>query len=124
MMQDELGTKQFYLTPSHPCSYLPRRQAQTLFLDPRETVTPVLYESLTQQGFRRSGSHLYRPHCRTCQACIPSRIPVADFAPRRKQRRVAASNTDLRVEVVPASFDPRTYDLYARYIAARHRDGD
>jgi arginine-tRNA-protein transferase len=124
MMQDELGTKQFYLTPGHPCSYLPRRQAQTLFLDPRETVTPVLYESLTQQGFRRSGSHLYRPHCRTCQACIPSRIPVADFTPRRRQRRVAAANADLRVEVVPASFDPRTYDLYARYIAARHRDGD
>lgn len=123
-MQDELGTKQFYLTPGHPCSYLPRRQAQTLFLDPREAVTPALYQALTEQGFRRSGSHLYRPHCRTCQACIPSRIPVADFTPRRRQKRVTAANADLRVEVIPAAFDPDCYELYARYIAGRHRDGD
>jgi arginine-tRNA-protein transferase len=123
-VQDEFGTKQFYLTPGHPCSYLPRRQAQTLFLDPRETVTPGLYEALSRQGFRRSGGHLYRPHCRTCQACIPSRIPVADFVPKRRQKRVAAGNADLRVEVVPARFEPEYYELYARYIAGRHQDGD
>lgn len=123
-MQDELGTKQFYLTPGHPCSYLPRQEAQTLFLDPRETITPALYESLTEQGFRRSGSHLYRPHCRACRACVPTRIPVSDFVPKRSQRRVAQRNLDLRVEVEAAVFSPRVYDLYARYVSGRHRDGD
>lgn len=123
-MQDELGEKQFYLTPGHPCSYLPRRQAQTLFLDPRETITSALYEELTAHGFRRSGGHLYRPHCRTCQACIPTRIPIAGFVPKRRQKRVVAANADLRVEVVPAAFTPDHYDLYARYIGGRHREGD
>ncbi|MEM8769503.1 MAG: arginyltransferase, partial [Pseudomonadota bacterium] len=76
-MKDEIGKRQFYLTPSHPCSYLPGRQAQTLFLDPRDTIHPGLYQGLTEHGFRRSGGHLYRPHCQDCQACIPTRIPVA-----------------------------------------------
>lgn len=123
-MQDELGTRQFYITPGHACSYLPGREAQTLFLDPRETITPGLYQALTLQGFRRSGSHLYRPHCRGCQACVPTRLPVADFAPKRRQRRVAAANTDLRVVVEPAAYSERAYRLYARYVSGRHGDGD
>jgi arginine-tRNA-protein transferase len=123
-MQDELGNKQFYITPSHPCSYLPHRDANTLFLDPRETITPGVYQALTEQGFRRSGGHLYRPHCRTCQACIPSRVPVASFKAKRRQKRVLTRNEDLRIEIKPAAFSAATYGLYARYIAGRHGDGD
>jgi len=123
-MQDELGTRQFYITPGHACSYLAGREAQTLFLDPRDTITPGLYEALTLQGFRRSGSHLYRPHCRGCQACVPARLPVADFAPKRRQRRVAAANADLQVVIEPAAYSERAYALYARYVSGRHGDGD
>ncbi|HEX7036148.1 MAG TPA: arginyltransferase [Pseudomonadales bacterium] len=123
-MQDELGNKQFFITPGHACSYLARRQARTLFLDPRETITPRTYQLLTEQGFRRSGAHLYRPHCRTCQACVPTRIPVATFEPRRSQRRALRRNADLTVQVHRAAFSPRFYDLYARYIGGRHADGD
>jgi arginine-tRNA-protein transferase len=123
-MKDELGRRQFYLTPAHPCSYLPGRDAQTLFLDPRDTIDQNLYQSLTEHGFRRSGGHLYRPHCQGCQACVPTRIPVDRFEPRRQQRRVAAKNADLEVQVEPASFNRRFYDLYARYIHGRHQDGD
>jgi leucyl-tRNA---protein transferase len=123
-MQEELGNKQFFITPGHPCSYLPRRQAHTLFLDPRETITPATYQQLTEQGFRRSGGHLYRPHCRSCQACIATRIPVATFEPSRSQRRTWRRNRDLTVQVHRAAFSPRFYDLYARYIAGRHGDGD
>ena len=123
-MKEEPGSKQFFITPVHPCSYLPRRNAHTLFLDPRETIAPKLYQRLTEQGFRRSGSHLYRPQCNTCQACIPTRIPVASHVPRRSQRRVKARNKDLTVRVEPATFSQRYYELYARYIAGRHIDGD
>lgn len=123
-MQDELGKKQFFITPGHPCSYLPRRQAHTLFLDPRDTITPETYQLLTEQGFRRSGGHLYRPHCRNCQACVPTRIPVAEFAPRRRQRRTARRNEDLTVQVHRATYAARFYALYERYIAGRHVDGD
>lgn len=123
-MQDELGSKQFFITPGHACSYLDRRQARTLFLDPRETIGPDTYQTLTEQGFRRSGSHLYRPHCRTCQACVPTRVPVADFALRRNQRRNLRDNADLTVQIHHAAYSARFYDLYARYITGRHGDGD
>ncbi len=123
-MKDELGKRQFYLTPAHPCSYLPGREARTLFLDPRDTINQGLYQGLTEHGFRRSGGHLYRPHCQDCQACVPTRIPVDSFRPRRAQRRVLAGNRDLDVRAEPAVFNRRYYELYARYIHGRHRDGD
>lgn len=123
-MKQEIGQRQFFVTPPHPCSYLPKRQANTLFLDPREPVTAELYSTLTEIGFRRSGGHLYRPHCQTCQACVPTRIPVASFRPRRHQRRAWRANDDLTLVVQPAQYRPEFYALYARYIGDRHRDGD
>ena len=109
-MQDEHSEDQaqFFLTPKHPCSYLPRNNAQTLFFDPRETVTPPLYQSLTDQGFRRSGSHLYRPHCGSCQACVPTRLPVEEFKLTRSQRRTLKRNSDLTVRVEEATFTKRS----------------
>jgi arginine-tRNA-protein transferase len=123
-MKDEIGKRQFYLTPAHPCSYLPGREAQTLFLDPRDTINQALYQGLAEHGFRRSGGHLYRPHCKDCQACIPTRIPVERFEPRRNQRRVASKNEDLDIRFEPAIFSGRYYALYERYIHGRHQDGD
>ena len=115
---------QFFLTPPHPCSYLNRSHAQTLFFDPRRIITSDIYQQLTDQGFRRSGSHLYRPHCGECQACIPSRVPVAEFTPRKSQKKVLRRNAELRVEVEEAIFSRRHYHLYQRYISLRHADGD
>lgn len=119
-----LKTLIFYATPEHPCSYLPNRKATTLFVDPRVDVDQSLYSQLTQQGFRRSGAHYYRPHCRDCQACIPVRIPVARFQPDRAQRRVTKTHADLMVERVPVRYSDEYYQLYERYIHGRHSDGD
>ena len=115
---------QFFLTPKHPCSYLNRNNAQTLFFDPRCVITPEIYQTLTDEGFRRSGSHLYKPHCAGCNACIPSRVVVDAFEPRRSQRRVLKANEDVRVEIEEAQFSRRHYHLYERYISLRHADGD
>lgn len=123
-MRDSLANLNFYLTPGHPCSYLPEQEARTVFVDPRADISGERYAALTEQGFRRSGAHVYRPHCGTCEACIPTRIPLAAFQPRRSQRRIARRNADLRVTVEPAHFDERIYELYERYLAARHDDGD
>jgi len=123
-VKDELSDKQFYLTPSHPCSYLNDRSARTLFLDPRETVSQRLYALLSVSGFRRSGSHLYRPHCEGCQACVPVRVPVGAFDWTRRFKRIAALNADLRIAIEQPAFTPAYFDLYARYIEGRHWDGD
>lgn len=79
----ELARLKFYATQAHPCSYLPTEQATTLFLDPSQPMDAQVYAELSEVGFRRSGDHLYRPHCQQCSACVPARLPVADFKPNR-----------------------------------------
>jgi len=113
-----------YTTYPHSCSYLEDQEATTLFVDPRQTVDKKLYSRLSVLGFRRSGNHIYRPHCSHCNACIPARIPVAQFEPRRGQRKVWRRNADLRVTSTEHILDDEAFDLYYRYICLRHADGD
>lgn len=119
-----LKTLVFFATPPHDCSYLDGRSATTMFVDPRARVDKTLYSQLTALGFRRSGSHYYRPHCEHCNACIPVRLNVDQFQPDRAQRRVLRRNSDLVFELKPAQFTESYYALYARYIEQRHADGD
>jgi len=113
-----------YTTYPHSCSYLADQEATTLFVDPRQPVDQKLYSKLSVLGFRRSGNHIYRPHCAHCNACIPSRIPVEDFNPRRGQRRILQRNRDLRVVATDDINDDEAFGLYHRYISQRHADGD
>ena len=87
-----------YTTFPHRCSYLENEEATTLFVDPRQTLSPELYTQLSLLGFRRSGDHVYRPHCASCNACIASRVRVDQFRPSRTQRRISRRNSDLRLE--------------------------
>ena len=114
----------FFLTVPHACSYLPGKEATTLFLDPQESPVPGVYDSLSLLGFRRSGRHLYRPHCEGCNACRSVQIPVNDFRANRTQRKVWRRNADIETRVIPARFDAAHYALYADYIRQRHADGD
>lgn len=113
-----------FTTFPHRCSYLPEKEATTLFVDPRQNVTPELYTELSLMGFRRSGDHIYRPHCHSCNACIAARVPVNDFSLSRSQKRVLNANSDLRVGVSSSVDDDEAYSLYARYISEKHADGD
>src|SRR6056297_2417992 len=99
----------FFLTVPHACSYLANREATTLFLDPQESPGQGVYDALALLGFRRSGRHLYRPHCEGCSACISVRIPVEDFAPNRTQRKLLRRNDDLSVRERSAVFDAEHY---------------
>jgi leucyl-tRNA---protein transferase len=113
-----------YLTAEHPCSYLEGLRARTLFVDPLARLDTLTYQALVDQGFRRSGSHVYRPACRGCTQCVPVRIPVADFRPDRSQRRNWQRNApDMRLVHTPAVFQPGHFALYLRYLASRHPDG-
>ncbi|OPX57022.1 arginine-tRNA-protein transferase [Oceanospirillum multiglobuliferum] len=114
----------FYMTVPHPCSYLADKEASTLFLDPEHPLNQSVYDLLSLVGFRRSGSHLYRPNCKGCNACISVRIPVNDFIFKRKYRKIAHRNSDLSWRIVPAQFSAEHYALYERYINERHADGD
>lgn len=113
----------FFATPEHPCSYLPDQLATTIFADPNHPKSTSLYTALAEHGFRRSGPHLYRPHCEQCQACIPVRVDTRQFKPRRSQRRTLLRNQDLTVSCVPARFNEEHFELYRRYLNQRHRGG-
>ncbi len=119
-----LSELRFFTTPAHDCSYLEGKQAITLFADPLARIDKDLYSVLSSVGFRRSGGHIYRPHCQTCSACIPVRIPVQQFSLKRRFKRVMKKNEDLEVtQCIPLLTD-EYFDLYRRYITERHADGD
>ena len=119
-----LANVRVFATYPHNCSYLPGEQATTLFVDPSTPVDARIYSQLSYIGFRRSGPHLYRPHCAACNACVPARVPVAQFSANRSQRRVLSRNRDLRVDIVEDISSDEHFALYSRYICGRHRDGD
>lgn len=119
-----LARLKFYATQPHACSYLPDEQATTLFLDPSQPMDVRVYAELSDMGFRRSGDHLYRPHCQRCTACIPARIPAEGIQLNRQQKRILKRNADLVVSSVSPSFTEEYYSLYATYIEQRHADGD
>ncbi|MEH6593698.1 MAG: arginyltransferase [Halioglobus sp.] len=123
-MTSSLRDLKVYTTYPHGCSYLKDQEAVTLFVDPRQPVDKALYSKLSAMGFRRSGGHIYRPHCTDCNACIPARIPVDTFSPSRRQRRTLKRNRDLAIEHTPDIKDSTSYELYRSYIEARHADGD
>ncbi len=112
----------FFTSPPHECGYLPAREAVTMFADPRINLSVETYTWLSAHGFRRSGTHVYRPHCDGCNACVPVRIPVAEFRLSRAQRRTQARNLDVEVCARPARFEREHFLLYERYLQARHPD--
>lgn len=114
----------FFATPAHDCSYIEGREATTMFADPLVDIDTKLYTALVRVGFRRSGDRIYRPCCEGCSACIPVRVPVADFVAASRQQRIRRRNRDLDVRRMPPRVTDEYYDLYRRYIDTRHGDGD
>ena len=119
-----ISSLNFYYTTPHSCSYLNDVEATTLFLDPKTPASIEVYEQLTKLNFRRSGKHLYRPHCSNCQACKACRIPVNQFQISRRFRRILNKNQDLELKVYTAEYREEDFSLFERYIKARHADGD
>lgn len=120
----ELESLQFFETQAHSCSYLPEQTAKTVFLNPKQRLDQTLYAQLSEYGFRRSGNHIYKPMCVDCQACVPMRVPVALFQPKRKQKRTLKRNKDLSIAIVKNIDTDEHYALYQSYITERHADGD
>jgi arginyl-tRNA--protein-N-Asp/Glu arginylyltransferase len=113
-----------YTTQPHTCSYLPEERAQTLFIDPDFKIDKAHNSRLSEIGFRRSGAHIYRPNCESCQQCVSCRVLVSAFEPNRRFQRICKRNADVVVSRVLDINDDACYQLYRQYITLRHADGD
>ena len=114
----------FFITPPYDCPYLKAEFAKTIFLSPDIHADKMLYSALINQGFRRSGEHIYRPHCDNCQSCISVRIPVNQFVFNKQQRRTLKKAKCFSARTEPAKFNQQHFQLFDKYISERHKDGD
>ena len=110
------------LTQETPCSYLDERKEQVAVVTESELHTDGNYDMLLANGFRRSGSTIYRPYCPQCTECQSIRIPVSQFKPTQSQKRVWNKSRQLQWEMKD-KMDESWYSLYKDYINQRHRNG-
>lgn len=124
-MTQHFPTRQirFFLTAPSACPYLPDRFERKVFAHLPLSEGAAVNDSLTQVGFRRSQNIAYRPACEACSACVSARIPVADYAFSRSERKTLARNADLERNIVEAEATIEQFDLLRRYLTTRHADG-
>lgn len=105
-----------------PCPYLPDRhfRAQCILAD----LDAETYRELLDRRFRRNSTIFYSPRCVGCVACRPLRVPVAEFRPRRDQRRAWQRCRDLVFSWQPRGADAEREQLWQRYQVQVHADKD
>ncbi len=119
-----IAPQHFYRTAALPCPYIPGKVERKLVTELEGPYASEFYNELSRAGFRRSHHLAYRPACAGCSACVPVRIPVADFTESRSLHRIANLNRDLRRRALPSGATMEQFRLFQRYQRARHTDSD
>lgn len=107
-----------------PCPYIAGRVERQLYAELSTPTSREVFRRLSVAGFRRSHHIAYRPACPGCNACVPVRVPVADFEWTRSWKRNLKANAALSAEDVGLEISDEQYRLFRRYIRSRHGDGD
>ena len=123
MTEQRKDFPEFYLTRPQPCPYLPDRYERKLFTHLGREKSMAHFDLLHSEGFRRSQTIAYRPHCENCNACISVRIRVDEFERTKSQKRVWRQNKDIHAVRAPAIASAEQYALFNAYVETRHNDG-
>lgn len=123
MTEQRKDFPEFYLTRPQPCPYLPDRLERKLFTHLNREKSQAHFDFLHNDGFRRSQTIAYRPHCENCAACISVRIRVDEFKCSKSQNRVRRNNQDLITTRSDLTSDAEQYALFKSYVETRHSDG-
>lgn len=102
------------------CSYLPDQRAALeyrLF----GALSADEFQHLLERGWRRHGSHYFRPACARCTRCESLRVDVQSFQPTKSQRRTWTRNQLIRTEWGPATVSPAHVALYNAWHADMHQ---
>ncbi len=114
---------EFYVTAPQPCPYLPGRFERKIFTHLTPDRPRGLVDGLLKGGFRRSQNIAYMPYCDNCAACVPVRIVVNEFEPRRSLAKVWRLNSDIAARRVSGRPTLEQFSLFRAYIEARHPQG-
>ena len=116
--------KIFYTTVSHPCNYLPQQSEAQTAADISGAAAQQWANVLSRTGFRRTGSVCYIPSCPHCRACVSVRIKVNDFTASKTMKKTIRLNDGTHLSVVPNIATTEQYDLFKKYLSARHAGGE
>ena len=114
---------EFYVTAPQPCPYLPGRHERKIFTHLSPERPRALIDNLLKGGFRRSQNIAYMPYCDHCAACVPVRIVVNEFEPRRSLAKTWRANSGIEARRVPGKPTIEQFALFRAYIEARHAEG-
>ena len=123
MTEQRKNFPEFYLTRPQICPYLPDRLERKLFTHLGRDKSQVHFDFLHNDGFRRSQTIAYRPHCEGCSACVSVRIRVDEFVRSKSQNRVWRANRDVISTRVGPFSSAEQYALFKAYVEQRHDDG-
>ena len=110
------------LTKLFDCNYLNKEQEQLLIALDDRLHNNKSYTWLMEQGFRRSGEQIYRPHCPSCKKCESIRVLVEQFSLSKSQKRLVKRTTNFKVHR-SSEMKSIYYPLYEQYINTIHHDG-
>lgn len=106
-----------YVAPPSPCGYLPD-QLWEMEYEYVEVLSGAEYMQRMLDGWRRFGTMLFRPRCRTCTACRALRVVVERFRPDRSQRRCRVANEGVvQLRIGTPKVTRAKLDLYDRFHA-------
>ena len=72
---------------------------------------------LLRRGWRRMGTHFFRPRCPQCDRCRSLRVDVEAFSASKSQRRALKRNEDVRAILTRPSLSLDQIELFNAYHA-------